>query len=96
MMIATTFPHSSFGDPECCGCFTVALDGDIAHVMCNQCEAVVSTVPAGDVQRVLDEMEIGLDLATAICPHCRNVNLFPGFTKMIAFVCHSCGNGVTV
>jgi hypothetical protein len=30
-----------------------------------------------------------------MCPHCRSVNVFPGFSCIIAFVYQSCGKGVS-
>ncbi len=67
----------------------------MADIICNECEAVVQTVPTADLRRTLDEMESTLDVASAQCPHCGNVNLFPGFLEMLAFVCQECGESVT-
>jgi uncharacterized protein (DUF983 family) len=39
-------------------------------------------------------MELTLDVTSAICPHCGAVNLFPGFARMLAFVCRECGKAV--
>jgi uncharacterized protein (DUF983 family) len=41
-------------------------------------------------------MESTLDVASAQCLHCGSVNLFPGFSEMVAFVCDDCGEGVTI
>lgn len=35
------------------------------------------------------------DVATAMCPHCGSVNLFPGNTTVPADVCRECGEPVT-
>ena len=91
-------PHLDFGDPECCGtiwAITRNGDPDTADLICNECSAVVRTVPTVDVQRILDEMESMLDVATSKCPHCGAVTLVPGFSRVLAFVCHECGTGVT-
>jgi uncharacterized protein (DUF983 family) len=37
---------------------------------------------------------LGLDGARHTCPHCGAVNVFPGFTEMVAYTCTSCGKGV--
>jgi hypothetical protein len=37
---------------------------------------------------------LGLECATARCPHCSKVNTFPGFAKMSAYVCAECGEAV--
>ena len=41
---------------------------------CNECGAVLKAVPAREVKRTLDEMELSLDLATAKCPQCGSVS----------------------
>lgn len=43
---------------------------------------------------MLGEMDLSLDVASAFCPHCRSVNLFPGFSHMLPFTCKTCGKGV--
>jgi hypothetical protein len=93
-VIGTAISHSDFGNPECCGCLNGIVRGDVAEIVCNECAAVVRTVPAEELQRALDEMESSLDVASAICPHCRAVNLFPGFSEMLAFACKECGRPV--
>jgi hypothetical protein len=92
-------PHESFGDPDCCGtlwCRVRQDQPDISDITCNECRAVVRTVATADLQRTLDEMESTLDVASARCPHCGGVNLFPGFAEMLAFVCKECGESVRV
>jgi uncharacterized protein (DUF983 family) len=39
---------------------------------------------------------LGLDSASATCPHCGEENTFPGFSSMKAYVCHRCGKAVEV
>ena len=92
--IETTLPHSEFGDPECCGCLSGVIRGDQADIVCNECGTVLRTVPAANVGQTLTELEITLDVASAMCPHCGLVNLFPGFSKMLAFTCQQCGKAV--
>jgi DNA-directed RNA polymerase subunit RPC12/RpoP len=92
-------PHSDFGDPDCCGTlWPLERPGQpgTADIICNECDAVVRTVPTADLQRTLDEMESTLEVASAKCPHCGAVNLFPGFTQMLAYVCTECGEPVKV
>ena len=57
---------------------------------------IVRTVPAADLQQTFDEMELTLDLASAVCPHCGAVNLFPGFSEVMAFACKGCWAASTV
>jgi hypothetical protein len=89
----TIIPHDSFG-ADCCGCLTGVIRGDQADIVCNECGALVRSVPAADLEQTLTEMELTLELASAMCPHCGAVNLFPGFSEMKAFVCSECGEGV--
>lgn len=65
-------------------------------IVCNECDAVLRTVPVADIRRTLDEMELSLDVASEICSKCGAVNLFPGFSRMLAFRCRECGEGVKV
>jgi RNase P subunit RPR2 len=95
-VIGTTLPHSEFGDPECCGCFNAVIRGDVASITCNECNVVLKTVPTADAQHALHEMELSLDMTIENCPHCGAVNLFPGFSEMMAFICSKCGEPVTV
>lgn len=94
-VIASTLPHQMFGDDDCCGCLNGIIRGDVADIECNECGVVVRTVSAADLARTLDEMEASLDVASAMCPHCGAVNLFPGFSEISAYVCRECGRGVT-
>jgi uncharacterized protein (DUF983 family) len=94
--LGTMLPHSDFGDKDCCGCLNGIFKGDLAEITCNECGAVLRIVPAADLSKVFDEMELTLAMATEMCPHCKAANLFPGFTKMMAYTCKECGKGVTV
>jgi len=87
-------PYSNFGDPDCCGCLFGVSQGDLAEIVCNECQVVVCTIPASDLQRRLDEMELEGDGASAMCPHCRATHLAPGFSMLMAFICENCGNAV--
>jgi uncharacterized protein (DUF983 family) len=87
-------PHSDFGDPECCGClYGIVGDGE-AEIVCNECGLVIRTVPAADLQRTLDEMELTLSVCSELCPKCGKVNLFPGFSRMVLYTCKECGETI--
>jgi hypothetical protein len=49
--------------------------------------ADVQTVPVAELEQTLHEMELGLDVATAECPHCGAIHIAPGFSELLAFVC---------
>jgi hypothetical protein len=93
-VVGTTLPHQCFGDPDCCGCLNGIIRGEIAEIICNECQVVIRAVPLAELQRTLDEMELTLDVASAQCPHCGATHLAPGFSELIAFVCEQCGETV--
>jgi hypothetical protein len=93
-IVETLLPHSEFGDEDCCGCFIGVVKGDLATIECNECLAVIKTVPVSDLRRTFDEMELTLDVASEICPKCGAANLFPRFSKILAYTCRECGKGV--
>lgn len=89
-------PHQTTGDPDCCGCLYVRIEGDRAEIVCNECEAVLRTVPIDDVERVFNELAETDVCCSARCPHCGAINVFPGMTTIEAFICDKCGEGVKV
>jgi hypothetical protein len=89
-MIATWVPHQDSGDPDCGGfLYGLVRDGQ-GYIECNDCDAVVRTVPAAQLRQTLNEMEASLDVASEKCPHCGSVNLFPAFSVMRAYTCRQC------
>ena len=92
----TTIPHSGFGDPDCCGCLNGITHKSQAVIVCNECNKIVRFVLAAELEQTLHAMELSLDVATARCPHCGAVDIAPGFSELLAFVCPSCGAGVMV
>jgi hypothetical protein len=42
-------PHSDLGDEDCCGCLIVKERGDEADLICNECGALIRTVPTDEV-----------------------------------------------
>jgi predicted RNA-binding Zn-ribbon protein involved in translation (DUF1610 family) len=89
--LKTTVPHSSFGAPSCCGCLDGIVRGDQADIVCNECNAVVRRVPSAELRRALSEMELSLEVSTAMCPNCGAVKVARGFSKLLAFTCEECG-----
>ena len=89
-------PHQTVGAPGCCGCLYVRVNGDLADIVCNECEAVIRTVPLSEVEAVVLAMEKTDTICSAVCAHCGSVNMFPGLSVVDMFVCHECGEGVVV
>jgi DNA-directed RNA polymerase subunit RPC12/RpoP len=69
--------------------------GDKVELFCNECSAIVRNVPVEELQKTLDGMVLDMDFASAKCPHCGAINLLPGFTEMLAFICLECGRTVS-
>ena len=92
--LVTTLPHADFGDPDCCGCLYGVIHGSRAEILCNECGAVVRTLPAAELQQALNEMELTLDVCTEMCPHCGKVSVFSGYSRMDVYICPECGEPV--
>ena len=94
----TIIPHESVG-ADCCGCIFPFIRGDEADLICNECETVIRTVPAAEVDRALAELARTVaspELCSYTCPHCGTLRVFPGFSSMIAFVCSECDQSVVI
>ena len=74
---------------DCCGCIVAAVEGTSVELRCNECGAVV-----GVIQLEILKGLLGLECATATCPHCGKENTFPGFSEVETYVCHECGKAV--
>ena len=88
-------PHETLG-ADCCGCLYVRRDGDQADIVCNECSAVIRTLPAADVEAAMLALAETDTICSARCTHCGAVNTFPGFSAIEAFTCSECGEGVVV
>lgn len=83
-------PHQDFGEPDCCGGLAGIIRSDdhgIADVICNECDAMIRTVPTAALEQTLTEMELTLDMAAEMCPHCGAVNRILGFCSLMVFTC---------
>src|SRR4051794_11779809 len=88
-------PHEWIGGKDCCGCLIVKERGELADLVCNECGQLVRTVPASDVPMVLGQILLSQpENYEHTCPHCGHLNIFPGFSSMLAYVCSTCGQGV--
>jgi hypothetical protein len=65
-------------------------DGLYHEFVCNTCHSILLTF-----QSPSPEVKPAPDVASAMCPYCGSVNLFPGLTSILAYVCHECGESVT-
>jgi uncharacterized protein (DUF983 family) len=92
-------PHEDVADVDCCGCLFVQVRGERAEITCNECGAVIRTVPAEEAAAVMAGLIVDMStkaICSARCPHCGALNTFPGFSAIDAFVCSECGQGVVV
>jgi hypothetical protein len=89
-------PHENVADVDCCGCLMVCPRGDQADIVCNECGGVIQTVPISDVEAAMLELA-QTDTACGVhCTHCRALNIFPGMSAIMAFICRECGEDVDV
>jgi hypothetical protein len=87
-------PHEFVADVNCCGCLIVEPEGNLARIICNECGALIRTVPAAEVPAVLEQMLMSTGQGcSARCQHCDALNTFPGFSSIEAFICSECGEG---
>jgi hypothetical protein len=93
--ITTIVPHEWLG-ADCCGCIVPIQREDEADLVCNECKALIRTVPASEVEQRLAELAPSDEICTERCPHCGALNVFTGFSAMEAFTCRECGEGVTI
>ena len=90
-------PHSDAGEPDCCGCIVPDIRGDVADLVCNECGVVFEReVSRADVNAQLAALATLTEAASATCPHCGALNVFPRFSEIRAFVCQECGEGVKI
>ena len=57
---------------------------------------MIQTVPIGDVEVVMLELAQTDTVCSVQCPHCGALNIFPGMSAIMAFICRECGEGVGV
>ena len=87
-------PHENVVDLDCCGCLVVKMHDQTADIVCNECGALIETIPALEVKRALARLAQTDIVATARCPYCGAVNSFLGMEAIEAFVCRECVEGV--
>ena len=78
------------------GCLVVRTREDQAQIVCNECGGLIQTVPIGDVEAAMLELAQTETVCSAGCTHCGALNIFPGMSAIMAFICHECGEGVEV
>ena len=78
-------PHGITG-VDCSGCVVAVVEESDVELRCDKCGAVVGVVQVGIMEGLL-----GLDCATAECPHCGKLNTFPGASEVSTYTCDGCG-----
>ena len=89
-------PHEHVADVDCCGCLMVQVRDGQADILCNECAAVIRTVPLGDVESTMLDLSKTDVICSARCNNCGALNTFPHFASIEAFICTECGEGVVV
>jgi hypothetical protein len=70
--------------------------GDQADLVRNDCGAVTHILPGDEVEATVLRMAMAGGMCSETCPHCGEVNTFPGWTSIDAYTCRHCGEGVVV
>jgi hypothetical protein len=91
-------PHEIVAKIECCGCLVAIRSGENAEIRCNECDALIDTVPVNELDATMAKLAMPMweEVASEQCPHCGAVNVFPGSSAMDAYICKECGEGVQV
>jgi hypothetical protein len=87
--------HSDYGDPECCGIVMPVERGEATELVCSERGVVIETVPAEQAEQTLLRRAMEGGVCSKTCPHCGELNTFPGFSSMAAYICH-CGPGAVI
>src|SRR6058998_925198 len=87
-------PHENVADVDYCGCLMVRTREAQGDIVCNECGGVIRTVPIGNVEAVMLELAQTEMICSANCTHCGTLNIFPGVSVIMSFICRECGEGV--
>ena len=66
------------------------------EIVCNECGGVIQTVAIRDVEAAMLELAQTDTVCSVQCPHCGALNIVPGMSAIMAFICRECGEGVDV
>ena len=86
---------------ETCGAFRTARraqerdasdDSEYFEFVCNTCHSILMTFQRLGTQS--EEEKPARPITSSRCPHCGELNIFPGFDAILAYVCQHCGEGV--
>jgi hypothetical protein len=86
---------------EGCGCFREARrvqardtqeHSEYFEFVCSMCHSILLTFQRLGTQSA--ESKPARPTAFSRCPHCGELNAFPGFEQILAYVCQHCGMGV--
>jgi hypothetical protein len=75
-------PHELTGGVDCCGCLIVHERGAEADLTCNECGAIVRTVPLAQVEQELPRMAMSGGICSSKCQHCGALQTFPALIRL--------------
>src|SRR5882724_1287271 len=71
-----------------------AVDGtEYFEFVCNTCHSILLTFQRLGTERP-ESKPAEIAAVSARCPHCGDLNVFPHFDQILAYVCQHCGQGV--
>jgi hypothetical protein len=77
------------------GCLIAVRAGENAEIRCNECDALIATVPIDQAEAAIIKLANFQDVTTERCPQLRGGQSIFGFSAMEAYVCKQCGEGVS-
>jgi hypothetical protein len=96
--LGVIIPHEVVAKVECCGCLVAIRRGHTAEIRCNECNALIQTVPLNEIEATMAKLAMPMweEVTSERCSHCGALNVFPGFSTIDAYICKECGEGVKV
>ncbi len=78
-----------------------AVDGTTySEFLCSTCFTILLTFQRvkalGTTKEAKASEMVGRAVCSETCPHCGALNTFPGWRRMLAYVCRDCGEGVAI
>jgi DNA-directed RNA polymerase subunit RPC12/RpoP len=83
----------AFREARCAQERDIKTGSEYFEFVCKTCQSILLTFQRLGTQ-VEEESKSQQPSATAICPHCGDLNVFPGFAEIMVYICSHCGQSV--
>jgi DNA-directed RNA polymerase subunit RPC12/RpoP len=82
----------AFREARCAQEHDIKTGSEYFEFVCKTCHSILLTFQRLGTQS--EESKPQQLTATARCPHCGDLNVFPGFTQILVYICSHCGQSV--